>query len=190
MDEIRAFIAVDLPESVRKNLYQVTLNIKNEIEGFRVISPENMHLTLKFLGNITVSLAQKIKDILDETAKDFKKIDMTLGQIGVFPNLSSPRIIWIAPDKGIEKIVRLKENVDSKLSSLGIAKEDRPFKAHLTLARLKPMKRKNVDFKKIIADVKIAEQQDIIIDAVHLYQSKLTPKGAIYTKLHSASLTN
>lgn len=185
---VRCFIAIDLPEEVRKNFYETILSAKTGINGFRPSEPQNIHLTLKFLGYISGEILEKIKNSLDETVKDLTKFDMTFGEIGAFPSFSSPRILWIAPEKGLEQIRQIKERLDSQLSMIGIEKDEKDFKAHITLARLNYIKKGKTDFEKIFSNIKIDATPDISVEALHLYQSNLTSNGPIYTKLYSANV--
>lgn len=187
-DTVRCFIAIDLPSEVTENFYKMIFPLKTSIDGFRPIEPQNIHLTLKFLGYIPDERLKKIKNALDETVRDLTKFTMTFGEIGGFPNFSSPRILWIAPEKGLERIKQIKERLDNFLSAAGIEKDEKDFKAHITLARIKYIKKEKTDFKKIFQTLKFDTKSAVTVDAIHLYQSKLTPKGAIYTKLYSATI--
>lgn len=187
-DNIRCFIAIDLSEEVRENFYKTILSAKTGADGFRPTEPQNIHLTLKFLGYISDDALKKIKNALEETVKDLKKFDMTFGEIGAFPNFSSPSILWIAPEKGLEQVKQIKERLDNYLSALRIEKDEKTFKAHITLARFKYIKKEKTDFKKIFSSIKIDPGFGVSVEALHLYQSKLTSKWPIYTKLYSANL--
>lgn len=182
---IRSFIAIDLPQVVTEKFYQLSLNIKSEIKDLRPTLPQNIHLTLKFLGTISSSLIEKIKTVLDETASGSKKINMTLEKLGAFPNFKSPRVFWVAPKSEIEEIKQLKEKLDNQLSLLGIEKDERIFQTHITIARLKERKA-GLNFKQILLSSKIDIKDEITIRAIHLYKSTLTSKGPLYTKLHSS----
>jgi len=185
---IRSFIAIDIPQVVTEKFYRLSLSIKSEIKDLRPTLPQNIHLTLKFLGNVEALLIEQIKNVLDNTAGNSKKIEMQFGKIGAFPNLKSPRVLWIAPQRGAEAIKELKEKLDNKLFALGIKKDDKIFKTHITIARLKKRKA-GLDFKHLL-NSKVAIKDEITIGTIHLYKSSLTPKGPIYTKLHSSPFKN
>ncbi len=181
---IRSFIAIDIPQAVTEKFYRLSLSIKSEIKELRPTLPQNIHLTLKFLGNIEASLIEQIKDVLDNTAGNSKKIKVQFGKIGAFPNLKSPGVLWIALEKGAQDIKELKEKLDNQLFALGIKKDDKTLKTHITIARLKERKA-GLDFKQLL-NSKVNIEDKITICTIHLYKSTLTPKGPIYEKLHSS----
>lgn len=184
-ENVRSFIAVDLPLDVREKLHETALNIKAKINSAKPIPPQNIHLTLKFLGYVSMPLIEKIKEIMDITAEDFAKMDITLGSLGVFPDFKFPRVLWIAVQSGSSALALLKKKLDENLSSAKIEPDKNTFKAHITIARFK-----SAGFKKELEETafnnNICLKSKITISAIHLYQSALTSKGAVYTKLHSS----
>jgi 2'-5' RNA ligase len=187
-DNIRSFIAIDLPENIKEELYRLSLDIKSKIDGLRPTQPQNIHLTLKFLGNIPESSIDKIKDALDKTTKDCSKFSIILDKIGIFPNYKFPRVLWVAPEQGIDKIKQVKKKLDNQLILLGISKDQKTFKAHITIARIKYGKKIKTNFQAILENIKLDIKSAINIESLHLYKSVLTSNGPIYTKLHSSKL--
>lgn len=185
-ENIRSFIAVDLPLDVRKKLYETALNIKAKITGAKPIPPQNIHLTLKFLGYVSMPLIEKMKKIMDITANNFVNMDITLGGLGVFPDFRFPRVLWTAVERGCGDITLLKKKLDENLlSSAGIVQDKTTFKAHVTIARFKSFGLKK-ELEETILNNNIRLESKIAISAIHLYQSALTSKVAVYTKLHSS----
>ena len=141
-----------------------------------------MHLTLKFLGNIEEGHVEQISGALKSIADNFNAFSINLTRVGAFPDLKRPRVIWIGIDKGAGELKTLGAKIETELEKLGFAKEKREFKAHLTLGRVRSLK--NIEnLEKIINEVKFQAGNEIKIDKIILFQSKLTPKGAIYTNL-------
>lgn len=141
-----------------------------------------MHLTMKFLGNIEQSKVQKISKLLKNIASDFNSFTIQFSNIGGFPNMQRPRVVWMGIKKGSESLKHLNNKVECELEKIGFEKEKREYKAHLTLGRVKSLK--NIpDLTRLINEAVLQFQGKIIIDKLMLFQSTLTPKGAIYTPL-------
>ena len=188
-ESIRLFIAIDLPQEVREKLYQLSLEIKSQIKDLRPTKPDNIHLTLKFLGYTPSPDLENIKNALEETASKTKTFKIKLEELGAFPNFNYFRVLWASLSLGEAEIKMLKENLDEELSLIGIEKDDRAFKVHITFARIKPKKR-NIDLKKTLEEKRIDFEDMITIKALHLYQSTLTRSGPIYTKLHTSNFSS
>ncbi|MFH1857042.1 MAG: RNA 2',3'-cyclic phosphodiesterase [Candidatus Omnitrophota bacterium] len=183
--KIRSFIAIDLPEEITESFYKTAAALKKEIKNLQLVPCQNIHLTLKYLGYLPESSIKKIKNAVDKTAADYGKFNMTFREIGVFPSFSCPRVIWISPGEGEKETEKLKEKLDKELSLLEIEKDEKEFKAHITIARLKEIKKRPY-FEKIITGINVQTAKNIQINSLHLYQSVLTRTGPVYTKLHSA----
>lgn len=143
---------------------------------------ENLHLTLKFLGEVREERIRDISEILKEISKGFKKFEVTLQGIGAFPNQSSPRVIWTGVEKGRKEMIELQKEIEERLVPLGFKKEERGFHPHLTIARVKG----RGDFKELFeTDYK---SRTFLIDKIILFKSTLTPKGPIYEELEKLLL--
>ncbi len=174
---IRAFIALPLPENVKEELLKVTATLRKTMDA-RWVKPEAMHLTMKFLGDIDEKNIEGIAEKLDELSRQYQPFAMNLGAMGAFPSTKRARVIWAGVDADISGLRNLAASIDDMSAGYGIAKEGRPFTAHVTLARLR-------DPSMINLDVRI-EKITFIIDTMHFYKSDLTPQGARYTLLHSS----
>ncbi len=186
-DTFRAFVAIDLPKSVRSALQaaQETLNSC----GLRVrwVRPQGMHLTLKFLGNIKAGLTDDIVHAMALAAKGRAGLALTAKGIGVFPHVRRPRIIWAGLSGRLEVLKSMAETLDAHLASLGFPRETRAFKAHLTLGRVKG---------KIVADrlqaaidkLETFESEGFEVSQIILFKSELRPSGAVYTKINEVPL--
>lgn len=186
---MRLFIALDLPKSLKELLF-LLCEQKKVIEGVNIVSKENLHITLKFLGEVSELLIPDISDKLREIAKDFDPFVLKITHTGVFPNLNFPRVVWI----GIENEVNIKQlasAIEESLESLGFKREEKEFKSHITLARVKEprsgryfMDLVSKRFKELsIYHKDFKNSLSFEVKEFVLMKSTLTPKGSIYDVL-------
>ena len=138
---LRTFIAVELPSSLQSKLGQLQENLRKSNADVSWVKTENIHITLKFLGNVTTEKIEEIKKALGKIASSVSSFSLKSKDIGVFPKPSFPRVVWV----GIENQERLKElalMVEDELSKIGFPKEQREFTAHLTIGRVRSPKNK------------------------------------------------
>ena len=185
---MRTFIAIEISEEIRAILAQIESHLKYSGADVKWVASDNIHLTLKFLGEITEEKCEKVKAALDEIAKTTAPFEISLKDIGAFPKIEFPRVIWVGLDKGAKESTELAGRIDEALSKLGFAKETRPFAAHLTIGRARSGKNKEALREKMLSSqVPVASgQSPEIVSSVILFKSTLTPTGSIYTKLHEA----
>ena len=170
---MRAFIAFEMPEEIKKILLDAQKQINTEKAKIR--SAKAFHLTLKFLGEVEDKKIEGIKSALNGIK--FKKFNTILTEIGVFPNESYIRVVWIGLNDSENKITSLQKEVDSKIEKLGFKKDTR-FHPHLTLARVKFVEDKQ-GFIKNLKEIKI-EKKAFQITEFKLIKSILTPEGPVY----------
>lgn len=181
---MRAFIAIDLPEKVKTSISSLQNNLKELNLSAKWVRPDNIHLTLKFLGNISDDKLTPVKEIIANIAKEFKTFEVNLTELGFFPNSRKPRVLFIATSKS-EKLKAIADSLEEGLAKIGFVKEGR-FKSHLTLARIKSLENISHLNKKITS---LRIQASFKIDQITLYQSKLTSSGPVYEKLFTAQLS-
>src|SRR3989338_2661620 len=140
MNTIRAFIAVEIDPETRQKISELISKLKKSNSDVKWITEDQMHLTLKFLGNIDNSKVQDISNALSSISNNFKSFAITLSGIGAFPNLNHPRVIWLGIDKGMDALKNLSERIENEMEKLGFEKENRGFTPHLTLGRLRSSK--------------------------------------------------
>ena len=187
-ETIRSFIAFELPENIISSIGKLQKQIKCHGLDARWVRPENIHLTLKFLGDITKTDMESAGGTIIETAKGYAPIFLSAKGIGIFPNIKRPRVIWAGIAGQISTLVGLQRELDENLESIGFAKEKRLFKGHLTLGRIKkkiPLKRLSDAIKKF----EEFESEIFTADQIILFKSVLKPSGPVYTKLLIANLT-
>ncbi|MGD9044068.1 MAG: RNA 2',3'-cyclic phosphodiesterase [Desulfobacterales bacterium] len=183
-ETFRAFIAIDLPESVKSFLSEAQEALKLYGFGVKWVRPQNIHLTLKFLGNIATADTDKIAEALTLAARNCPVVSLAAKGIGVFPNPRRPRVIWAGLKGQVEILENLQQTLDAHLSELGFARETRAFKSHLTLGRVKG-KIAPARMKAAIEKLKEFESESFEINQVTLFKSDLQPTGAVYTKVQA-----
>jgi 2'-5' RNA ligase len=139
-----------------------------------------MHLTLRFLGEINPDIVPDIDRVLETAAGEVSRFRLRLSGLGAFPNMSRPRVIWVGVGGDLELLGRLKKGIDRGLKPLGFPPEDRPFKPHITLGRVKT----RIDGRALIGSKKFSSEEFFIWN-VRLIQSTLKPQGAEYNEILS-----
>ena len=159
------------------------------VHGFRIrwIRPDNIHLTLKFLGDIETASINEIRGVMDESVRGQAPISLKAKGIGVFPGIKRPRVIWTGVSGQVNQLLECQKRFAENLDRIGFPKENRPFKAHLTFGRIK----NRLDPKRLagaLAEFSGFESEEFVADRVILYKSDLKPTGAVYTKLVEVAL--
>jgi 2'-5' RNA ligase len=190
-EEIRSFIAIELPEEVREGLARLRNELKrNEHKFVKWVNPDGLHLTLKFLGNIPSKRVTEIINAIEEVTQGVSAFHLEISGLGAFPSLRQARVFWVGIGGEVDKLSKLQQNIDSALAVLGFAKEERPFVPHLTLARLRPgaspLERRS--FGELVDSTIFEDKYHIEVEAVSLMRSQLTPAGAVYTRLSAVEL--
>jgi len=190
MSLLRAFIAVELPLEIRQAVCNTTSRLRNEIGALvRWVPIENMHLTLKFLGDVSPANMEMLSQMLGAETDLFNCFDLRLSGIGSFPSLKRPRVIYI----GIQApavLESLQRGIESASRRLGYESEERGFSPHLTIGRVK----QNISateqqvIRRALEETKIDSLGTTRVDSVQLFKSDLKPTGSVYTRLFSAAL--
>jgi 2'-5' RNA ligase len=184
---IRSFIAIELPETIRAGLQEVQQQLQTFNLNLRWVRPQGIHLTLKFLGDIPSGDVEAVGDGIQQTVAGCGPISLCAKGIGVFPGMRRPRVLWVGLAGQVDALMRLQASLEENLASIGYPKENRPFRGHLTLARVKG--RVNSDrLRAAMAEVDAFESEMFTADRLILYKSVLKPSGAVYTELMSAGL--
>lgn len=188
---LRAFIAIDLPDQLQDALEKQITRLRQPLgdELIRWVPTQNMHLTLKFLGTISASHLEFLKQLITQTVESHAPFDMQINGIGSFPNSKQARILWAGIHAPAE-LSSLQKSLEAGTTRLGYEAEERPFSPHLTLGRV----RQNIDqtgMQKIritLASIQLGNIGSARVDSIHLYKSELHSNGSVYTKLFSATL--
>lgn len=181
----RAFIAVELALEVRQELGRIrdVVALALPPRAVRLVQPDNMHLTLRFLGDTAVTQLPSLTQQLDELASQHASFSLQLEGLGCFPNPKRPRVIWVGVTGEHAALLAVKQELDKRLAPLGWPPEDKPFSAHLTIGRVGDGRLPaTMNWNLPISPLPFTVQE------IHLIESRLTPKGPIYTRRHTAVL--
>ncbi len=191
MSVVRAFIAVDLEPEITERLSQVLAELRQHVDGrvVRWVPAENIHLTLKFLGDVSVHNLPLLEDALRSEARSRSAFALSVGGLGAFPSENQPRVLWVgveAPDT----LMSLQRGIEGSMARLGYAREKRPFNPHLTLGRVSRSASTHEvrQVANLVREYKLGFLGVSEVEAVHLFRSDLRPAGAVYTRLFSAPL--
>jgi 2'-5' RNA ligase len=190
---IRTFIAVDLPSSVLEALGQITAQLQEKLPEtpVRWVDCTKMHLTLKFLGDISKENITMVEKILQTEALKRQVMEIGVGGIGAFPKMRHPRVIWVGVEAPSD-LFDLRRGIEDGVARLGYNYDKYEFTPHLTLGRIS-RKASARDVRKVgnvLHEFQVGFLGVARIDAVHLYRSDLQPDGAQYTRLFSAEITD
>ncbi len=191
MSVIRAFIAVNLSQEILERIEQVSSDIQAQLKDVPVrwVPVDNIHLTLKFLGNVSTANLEILKDILGKVVSNHHECDISVGGIGAFPKPQSPRVIWIGMEVP-QELVDMQHDIEVETARLGYSREHRPFSPHLTFGRVS--RNASAQDVRVIAEVlenfKVGFLGATRLNTVYLYRSDLKPDGAVYTPIFSAAL--
>ena len=192
-DVIRTFIAVDLPPTVLDALGQISTQLQSKLPDtpVRWVNYEKMHLTLKFLGDVSTENIGMVERILKSEAVKRPVLEIGIGGIGAFPKTRHPRVIWIGVEAPSD-LFDLRRGIEDGVARLGYNYDKYEFTPHLTLGRIS-RKASATDVRtvgNVLQDCQVGFIGVARIDAVHLYRSDLHTDGAKYTRLFSAKLTD
>ncbi len=191
MKLFRVFIAIELPPEIHRALSFHTNNLRKTLGNslVRWVPLSNIHLTLKFLGDVSEANIDLLSRMLSAEAATHAPFSIQIGTFGAFPTLRKPRVLWVGvrPSPPLEALY---QGVESAAARLGYEKETRAFSPHLTLGRVHAkLTREEIQrLRNILSRTEIPMLGEASVRAVHLFRSELTPSGARYTRLHSAPL--
>ncbi len=191
MGLLRAFIASELPPALQDAIHKATADLRGTLRDglIRWVPALNVHLTLKFLGDVSPSSLDLIKQMLMAEASQFPAFDVQVEGLGCYPNLRRPRVLWVGLTAPAE-LSWLQRAIEAAAARLGYESEERDFSPHLTIGRV----RQNVSSEDVhqirtaLEGCRIGLLGSARVEAVHLFKSELRPEGSIYTKLFSAPL--
>jgi 2'-5' RNA ligase len=192
MSLLRSFIAIEIPTEIKQAISAQTANLQKQIgSSVRWVAAENIHLTLKFLGEISPTNVDVLSQMLQAECEHHPPFTLTIHSLGCFPNPRHARVIWIGVDCP-QELIRLQREIESTTARLGYAPEDKPFSAHLTIGRVREQATATElqIIKSVIEDVRIDQLGTFTARSVELFKSDLKPAGPVYSRLFSAPLGN
>ena len=188
-DEWRSFCAIELTHEVRERLAEHAQQLRqtNPEASASWSKPENIHLTLKFFGNVPTQNLSKISAAASRVAEQFSSFQVRIGGAGVFPRRSRPQVLWIGVEDASGRLADLQQRLEEEFASEGFPKEDRGYRPHLTIARL----RRPEDARQL-AEAHIQTKFSLIevpVNEFVLFRSELSPKGSRYTPISTHELS-
>lgn len=190
----RLFVAIELPEDLANALHEVQDRLKQHTpsQTVRWVAPQNIHLTLKFLGDTPAVRQNSLETALTRIGEAYHAFDLTAGVLGCFPNTKRPRVIWIGiqepPDHALSTLYSA---IERDFAAMGYAAENRRFSPHLTLGRLNRQANPTdaAQIGNLIAKTTTGDLCRWRVSGISLMRSELKPTGAVYTQLHHAALS-
>jgi RNA 2',3'-cyclic 3'-phosphodiesterase len=181
--KIRSFLALDPPEEVLREIASIQNRLRKLIHGdIRWVRPEGIHLTLKFFGELSGDDVANIATVVEKAAEGERSFSLAIGAVGVFPDPHRPRVLWLGMNGDVERLQVFQKGLEQALLRIGFPREERPFRPHLTLGRIRTP-------KGLIGLARALEKGEeytagrFIAPGLSLIQSELTPRGAMYTRL-------
>ena len=193
MAVIRSFIAIDLPKHIQDPLDRVIRDLqdRNPHTAVRWVPAHNIHLTLKFLGEVSSSNLEILTKILQTEVPRHRCFEILVGTLGAFPSIHRPRVIWIGVEAPPD-LMSLQRSIETETTRLGYAPEERPFSAHLTLGRVShnasPEEVRTIG--EVLKECKVGMLGTSIVERVRVFRSDLEPGGAIYTPLFTFNMAH
>lgn len=180
-ERVRSFIAVEVfDEEILGRILSLQEAISGSNADLKLVVAENIHITLRFLGNISVSMIKNISDELKNI--NFSPFEVSFKGVGVFPSLRRINVVWIGIHSGIIELVDIFNNIESKLKKLKFPPDTRGFRPHITVARVRSARNKD-KLAEAVLSLRDKEFGTMLVDSIKIKKSILTPKGPIYSTL-------
>ncbi len=186
-ETVRTFIAIEIPDAIQQKIAAIITPLSVLPDKITWVKPQNLHLSLRFLGEVGIKRLEKIKSAIKQAAKTCQPFQLDFTNVGVFPDTKRPRVIWLGIGDATGQSGKLHHELQEGLEICGFTPEKRAFKPHLTLGRIRKLK----DSKQLIAKLQglsIPKLAPLQVTHLSLMQSQLRPQGPIYTELDRANL--
>ena len=187
--EIRSFLAFELPEGIKKTVARISGEIRHSSLDARWVKPENIHLTVVFMGNIKSDDLGRLGAEVEDVCSGYGTFDIALKGMGCFPNWHRPRVLWMGLDGNLGRLSQFRDDLQKSLKAFGIKEERRRFKPHLTLARFRSTRKIGSELEEILKAYEALESPSESVRELFLFKSELKTGGAVYTKLKSWPLS-
>lgn len=183
---MRTFIAVEVPDTTRDRIAQMINRLKTTGTDIKWVEPGNIHVTLKFLGNIETDQPAVIRDGLSAALDSAGAFDLKLGRVGAFPDLNRPRVFWVSVVEGRAELVAMQQRIETELHARGFVREERPFSPHLTIGRVRSP-RGLAKLTDLVRDMAF-ETEPFKVKRAAVVKSDLKPDGPLYTVIDHVEL--
>ena len=192
MPTVRTFIAIELTAEALRALGQVQEKLRRSPGGQagRWVRAEGIHLTLKFLGDVPEEKLPQVYQAVEQACQGHQPFEVAFGGLGGFPNLRRPRVIWVGVEEESGQLQSLQRDVEQALERKGFPRERRPFRPHLTLARVRKgaSPSEAAALGRSVAQAQVGTLGRMQVKEVSVMRSELTPEGALYSELYKVSL--
>lgn len=179
---IRSFIALDIDDKELLNKFAtIQKKVHNTGADLKLVELKNIHITFKFLGEVNPITLDKVKEGMDEIKAS--AFDIKFEEVGTFPNIKRPRVIWVGIKKGLTELQKINDQLDPKLRQLGFVSDRKGFSPHVTIARVRSGRNKK-ELNDVLTEVKSTQFGSMQAGYLRLKKSTLTPEGPIYTTIH------
>lgn len=184
---MRVFVAINPPDEVRMRIGEAERELREAGFPIRWVPAENVHLTLKFLGEVPEERLRDVYEVVNAAVKGIDVFDMAVSGLGAFPSLRRPNVVWLGVE--LDSVLSsLQVRTEENLGQLGFPREDRPFRPHLTLGRARK-RVESSEFRGLEDIVRRIEYSDSFrVGTVDIMSSRLMPTGAIHDVIHTAEL--
>lgn len=180
---MRTFIAAEIPKEIQEKVGEYISIISDVIHDVKWVPPQNLHFTVKFLGEVRNSDIRHVKECVSGVTSEFSPFIMGISGIGFFPDQERPKVIWLGADGGEDCLLDLFQDLEQRLETFGFDREAKTFSPHLTIGRVK--KFKQVKIPRIFPDF---DPITFELSNIAVMKSTLTPDGPIYEKLYESEL--
>ncbi|MEW5913664.1 MAG: RNA 2',3'-cyclic phosphodiesterase [Thermodesulfobacteriota bacterium] len=190
---MRSFVALEMPAAVKEHAAQIVRRLKASGADVKWVPPDNLHLTLKFLGEVDPVRLPELIAALEGACAGRPALHLSVAGCGAFPKPSAPRVVWLGLEGQTAELAGLAAAMEEAMEPLGFEPEDRPFQAHLTLGRLRQGRRRaktppSAPLTRSLASLAGHTGPEFVAARVALMQSTLTPSGSVYDPLHVITL--
>jgi 2'-5' RNA ligase len=178
-DGVRTFICIEIPASIKERIGALQQSMRRIDAQASWVKPENIHLTLKFLGDVESSRLDRVRDAVERASGSTSRFQVTVGAVGCFPSTKSPRVLWVGLAGMPDELSTLHKRIEDSLAREGFPREAKRFSPHLTIARLRAPQNAARLAEDLIAtgfEPEAFEAREVIV-----MRSDLNPSGSIYT---------
>ena len=189
MQGVRCFVAIELPDPVRRRLGDLQERLARQCRGVRWVRPDAIHVTLKFLGDVPDAQLAPVSEAVSDVASQCMPFEFEVRSAGCFPPQRSARVVWAGVENTTEALATCQDLCENAFVELGFARESRSFSPHLTLGRVKDP-RSAGDLRKRVAELGDFDGGTVIVSELILFESRLSKQGAQYVPVHRAALAS
>ena len=185
---VRSFLAIEVPGAILNKIGEVQGDLKSSHADVRWVSPDKVHLTLKFFGNIEEARIEPVIEVIRSPVQEAQVFPLQVKGIGTFPHWKNPRVIWMGLIDGTGRLIPLQKQLEMALEKIGFEPEDRTFQPHLTLGRVNSSRGKEELIRRM-EGYREEEFGEVNVERVVLFKSDLKPTGSVYTSLRQIELS-